>query len=148
MLRLRVLLGLIIALVISAAGCNKGVVATNVVVYKCYNTFHKETSFSSLGSSAPTNACTYKNCSGYSLDHVLAELSSNELIKIMTDATLSSIVLLVNVKSVSIIGYNNPTVTCSNVSGGGLHFYLLIISQLRASFGMAAVKIGIKMSTQ
>lgn len=115
MLRLHVLISwLIIALVIFTAGCNKGVVATNGVT--------KETSFSSHGSSAPTNACTYKNCLGYSIDHVLAEISRNDLINITTDATLSSVVLLANVKSVTIIGYNNPTVTCSNAGGGGLHF--------------------------
>ena len=57
--------------------------------------------------------CVYGNCSCSSLDHALANLTSNVLINITTDVTLSSLVTASDLENVSIIGYNNPTVNCS-----------------------------------
>ena len=64
--------------------------------------------------------CVYGNCSCNSLDHALANLTSNVLINITTDVTLSSIINVSKVENVSMIGHNNPTVNCK--SFGGIHF--------------------------
>ena len=58
--------------------------------------------------------CVYGNCSCSSLDHAL---TSNVLINITTDVTLSSLVTVSNLENVSIIGHNNPTVNCRNAGG-------------------------------
>ena len=63
--------------------------------------------------------CVYGNCSCNSLDHALASLTSDVLINITTDVTLSSLTKASNLESVSIIGHNNPTVNCES---GGVHF--------------------------
>ena len=62
----------------------------------------------------------YGNCSCNSLDHALANLTSNVLINITTDMTLSSLINASNLVNVSIIGHNNPTVNCKRA--GGIHF--------------------------
>ena len=62
------------------------------------------------------------NCSYNSLDHALANLTSNVLINITTDVILSSLVKVSNVENISIIGHNNPIVNCK--SAGGIHFTL------------------------
>ena len=67
-----------------------------------------------------TFCCEYENCSCYSLDYALANLTSNVLINITTDVTLSSLTKPSNLENVSIVGHNNPTVNCTNV--GGIHF--------------------------
>ena len=64
--------------------------------------------------------CVYGNCSCNSLDHALANLTSNVLINITTDMTLSSLINVSNLVNVSIIGHNNPTVNCKRA--GGIHF--------------------------
>ena len=64
--------------------------------------------------------CVYGNCSCHSLDHALANLTSNVLINITTDMILLSHIKASNIENVSIIGHNNPTVNCQNV--GGIHF--------------------------
>ena len=64
--------------------------------------------------------CVYGNCSCNSLDHALANLTSNVLINITTDVMLSSIVRASDLENVSIIGQNNPTVNCKHVEG--IHF--------------------------
>ena len=64
--------------------------------------------------------CMYGNCSCNSLDHALANLTSNVLINITTDVTLSSLIERSDLQNVSIIGHNNPTVNCK--SFGGLYF--------------------------
>ena len=61
--------------------------------------------------------CVYGNCSCSSLDHALANLTSNVLINITTDVTLSSFVRVSDLENVSIIGRNNPTVNYGNVGG-------------------------------
>ena len=64
--------------------------------------------------------CVYGNCSCNSLDHALANLTSNVLINITTDVMLSSLVRASDLENVSIIGHDNPTVNCKHV--GGIHF--------------------------
>ena len=64
--------------------------------------------------------CVRRNCSYSSLDQCLANLTSNVLINITTDVTLSS---LVRVSNLSIIGHSYPTVKCTSELGvGGIHF--------------------------
>ena len=80
--------------------------------------------FASNGGSGESDGshdiCVYANCSCNSLDHTLANLSSNILINITTDVMLSSLIEKSDLYNVSIIGHNNPTVKCIN--GGGMHF--------------------------
>ena len=64
--------------------------------------------------------CVYGNCSCNSLDHALANLTSNVLINITTDVMLFSLIITSNLENVSIIGQNNPTVYCARA--GGMHF--------------------------
>ena len=65
--------------------------------------------------------CVHENCSYSSLNQCLANLTSNVLITITTDVTLSSLVKASNLSNVSIIGHNyDPRVNCKKV--GGLHF--------------------------
>ena len=59
----------------------------------------------------------FTNFSDCALDHQLGNLTSNGLINITADVLLLSIVPLVALENVSIIGHNNPTITCDN-SGG------------------------------
>ena len=58
--------------------------------------------------------------SSYSLDHALTNLTSNLLLNITTDVTLTSVINASNLVNVSIIGHNNPTVSCEGA--GGIHF--------------------------
>ena len=66
--------------------------------------------------------CVYGNCSCSSLDHALANLTSNVLINITTDVTLSSLVRVSDLENVSIIGHNNPTVNCRSDGGINITF--------------------------
>ena len=61
--------------------------------------------------------CVYGNCSCNSLDYALSHLTSNVLINITTDVTLSSLAKVSDLENVSIIGHNNPNVNCRNVGG-------------------------------
>ena len=63
--------------------------------------------------------CVYGNCTCNSLDHALANLTSNVVINITTDMMLSSLIKLSDLQNVSITGHNNPTVNCKYV--GGIH---------------------------
>ena len=56
--------------------------------------------------------CMYGNCSCNSLDHALANLTSNVLINITTDVMLTTLINASNLENVSIIGHSNPTVYC------------------------------------
>ena len=60
--------------------------------------------------------CVYGNCSCNSLDHALANITSNVLINITTDVTLSSIINVSDIEDVTIVGHNDPTVYCTNAS--------------------------------
>ena len=64
------------------------------------------------------SSCKFGNCSQYySIDHVLGSLTSNGVITITHDVILSLSITLANLKNISIIGYNSPTVTCHNGTG-------------------------------
>ena len=66
--------------------------------------------------------CVYGNCTYNSLDHALANLTSNVVINITTDVTLSSLIETSDLQNISIIGHKNPTMNCKN--GAGIHFKL------------------------
>ena len=79
--------------------------------------------FFTSGESMSEPCYMYENRSYCSLDHAianLANLTSNVLINITTDAMLSSLTEVQNLENISIIGHNNPTVNCNNA--GGIHF--------------------------
>ena len=63
--------------------------------------------------------CINDICS-YSSDVLLKNITSDSIINVMCDVKLASIVELVGLTNISLIGYNNPTISCSN--DGGLHF--------------------------
>ena len=64
--------------------------------------------------------CVNGNCSCHSFDDALGKLTSNVLLNITTDVMLSSLINASNLENISIIGHNNPTVSCKGV--GGIHF--------------------------
>ena len=64
--------------------------------------------------------CVYGNCSCNSLDYALTHLTSNVLINITTDVTLSSLAEVSDLENVLIIGHANPTINCRNF--GGMNF--------------------------
>ena len=80
----------------------------------------RSSSFGNDSYVSETSCCVYGNCSCPSLYSALVNLTSNVLINITTDMKLSSIVILSDLTNISISGYNNPTVYCTN--SGGLHF--------------------------
>ena len=63
--------------------------------------------------------CVHGNCSCNSLDQALANLTSNVMINITTDVTLSSLVTVSHLENTIIIGHSNPIVNCG--SAGGIH---------------------------
>ena len=67
-----------------------------------------------------SSCCVYGNFSCNSLDYALSHLTSNVLINITTDVTLSSLANVSGLENVSIIGHSKPTVNCRKV--GGMHF--------------------------
>ena len=71
-----------------------------------------------------SNCCLYRNCSCHSFDHALAHLTSNVLLNITTDVTLTSLAYVSNLWNISIIGHNNPTVNCKGA--GGIHLFFCI----------------------
>ena len=64
--------------------------------------------------------CVYGNCSCYSFYQALTHLTSNLLLNITIDVTLTSVIHVSSLVNVSIIGHNNPTVNCRGA--GGMHF--------------------------
>ena len=66
--------------------------------------------------------CMYGNCSCNSLDHALTNLTSNVLINITTDVTLSSLIKVSDIENVTIIGHNNPTVNYKDFGRIHLNF--------------------------
>ena len=110
----RIMLAIILlAVVVQNANGNQKIVRVSELI-------SKEGFFASSGNDHSSTCCVYGNCSCNSLDHALANLTSNVLINITTDMMLSSLVKVSNIENVSIIGHNNPTVNCRNV--GGIHF--------------------------
>ena len=90
------------------------------IVYVSESISDDEDFFTSGDGDGSLMCCVYGNCSCNSLDHALANLTSNVLINITTDMTLSSLINASNLVNVSIIGHNNPTVNCKRA--GGIHF--------------------------
>ena len=90
------------------------------VVYVNESISDDEDFFTSGDGDGNLMCCMYGNCSCNSLDHALANFTSNVLINIITDVTLSSLINTSNLVNVSIIGYNSPTVNCKRA--GGIHF--------------------------
>ena len=82
--------------------------------------FTSASGISGLTDDSNSMCCVYGNCSCNSLDHALANLTSNVLINITTDMTLSLLINASNLENVSIIGHNNPTVYCTYT--GRIHF--------------------------
>ena len=64
--------------------------------------------------------CVYGNCSCHSFADALGNLTSNLLLNITTNVTLTSVIHASNLVNVVIIGHNNPTVYCRGA--GGIHF--------------------------
>ena len=83
------------------------------------NIIHVSESISEESFIASDKCCVYGNCSCNSFYQALANLTSNTLINIKTDVTLSSLVTASDIENVSIIGHNNPTVNCKSV--GTIH---------------------------
>ena len=103
---------MVIFLLVQYSHCNQRII--HVSELSSDNTF-------STGGENGSICCVYGNCTCNSLHHALANLTSNVLINITTDVTLSSLVKLSNLENVSIIGHrNNPTLNCKSV--GGIHF--------------------------
>ena len=73
-----------------------------------------------IGSGDNLLCCVYGNCSCYSLYQAMTHLTSNLLLNITTEVTLTSVIHVSNLVNVSIIGHNNPTVYCSGA--GGIHY--------------------------
>ena len=71
-------------------------------------------------SSLYARPCVDRDCSYYSLNQALSNLTSNVLINITTSVSLSSFIPLVGLVNISIRGHQNPIVNCSNY--GGLSF--------------------------
>ena len=90
------------------------------IVYVSESISDNENFFTSGDGDGNLMCCVYGNCSCTSLDHALVNLTSNVLINITTDVTLSSLINTSNLVNVSIIGHNNPTVNCKRA--GGIHF--------------------------
>ena len=82
--------------------------------------FSEDEDFFTSGDGDFFTCCMYGNCSCDSLYYALTHLTSNVLINITTDVTLSSLVKVSDLENVSIIGHNKPTVNCRKV--GGMHF--------------------------
>ena len=99
----RMILGIILAVVIQFVNGYQNIVHVSELI--------NEESFI-----ASDKCYVYGNCF---LDQALANLTSNTLINITTDVTLSSLVRASDIENVSIIGHNNPTVNCKSV--GRIH---------------------------
>ena len=69
------------------------------------------------------SSCKFGNCSQYYIiDHVLNNLTSNGVISITHDVILILNITLANLKNISVIGYDSPTVTCRNSTGLNIMF--------------------------
>ena len=90
------------------------------VVVQCVNGYQRVVQVSN--DDKDSTCCVHRNCSCHSLDHALAHLTSNVLLNITTDVTLTSLIHTSNLGNVAIIGHNNPTVNCKGT--GGIRFFL------------------------
>ena len=117
MLLSRIILAIIVATVIEHVDAN--IIIVQVV--KVISDYKNSDIITSGSGESPDNTChcVYGNCSCNSLDQALGNLTSNILINITTDVTLSSPVEASYLENVSIVGHNS-TVNCRRA--GRLHF--------------------------
>ena len=110
--------GIVLAMIL-VLGCQYVDGKQKIVHVSQYSSDDNNSSSSSEGDNSSI-CCVYGNCTCNSLDLALANLTSNILINITTDVTLSSLIKRSDLDNVLIFGYNNPTVIFRN--GGGMHF--------------------------
>lgn len=103
----------ILAMVLAVQVMIQNVDGNQMIVYVSDELISDDEDFFTSGED-DNECCVYGNCSCNSLDHALANLTSNFLINIITDVILSSLVKVSNVENVSIIGHNNPIVNCKS----------------------------------
>ena len=113
LLLLRIMLAIILAVTFQC------VVGNQKIIYVSESASNEDL-FSGENDEAQMCCVHAENCSCNSFDQALANLTSNVLINITTDVTLSSLVTASHLENVSIIGHNGPIVDCKNV--GGVHF--------------------------
>ena len=89
------------------------------IVYVSKSISDDEDFFTGGDGNSSVMCCVYGKSTCNSFYHALANLTSNVLINVITDVTLSSLINAPNLENVSIIGHNNPTVSCKKT--GGLH---------------------------
>ena len=118
MLSLRIIpLVILVAVLVQYASGNQRIVHVSELISD------DEDFFSSGEDDNSHICCVYGNCPCSSLDHALTNLtSSNVLINITTDVTLSSLVKVSDIENVTIIGHNNPTVNCKDFGRIHLNF--------------------------
>ena len=104
---------LFIILIKSTEGSTRSKVITVIADGKCFSN-------NSNTSNLYKKDYVDRDCSYHSFDQVLSNLTSNVLINIMTDITLSSIIHIDGLINVSIKGHQSLTVNCNNF--GGLSF--------------------------
>ena len=104
---------LVIVLIQSAEGSIRSKVITIIANGKHFSDYNNTSNLYTIN-------CVDRDCSYYSFDQALSNLTSNVLINIMTDISLSSIIQLADLSNISIKGHQNPTVNCDNY--GGLSF--------------------------
>ena len=79
----------------------------------------EEESYSS-GIGSGVNLFPYNYCINDICYDQLENITNDSVINIMCDGKLSSVIELAGLTNISLNGYNNPTISCSN--DGGLHF--------------------------
>ena len=139
-----VLLIISLATVIQYVDGNQRTVQVSKLFSDDEDLFTNVTSSITIESDIILFCCVYGNCSCHSLDHALANLTSNVLINITTDMMLLSHIKASNIENVSIIGHNNPTVNCQNVGRIHLKFCHNCIIQGIIWDGCGAENINIK----
>ena len=115
----RVILAILVSVVIQPVDGNQRTVLVSDSISDCNE--KPIISDDSDRVSSSSSCCEYRNRFCNSLDHALANLTSNVRINITTDVTLSVFIKRTsNLENVSIIGHNNPTVNCEN--SGAIYF--------------------------
>ena len=117
------MLPMILGVVVQYVDCNQRIFYVSELVSD-----NKDSVTSGEDDDSPI-CCVYGNCSCSSLGFALANLTSNVLINITTDVTLSSLIRVSDLENVSIIGHNNPTVNCRSVGGISFTFSHHLIIQ-------------------
>ena len=116
MLLLRIIpLVILVAVLVQYASGNQRIVHVSELI-------SDDEDFITSGEDDNRHICyVYGNCP-CSLDQALANLTSNVLINITTNVTLSSLIKVSDIEKVTIIGHNNPTVNCKDFGRIHLNF--------------------------